>query len=206
MTKIKICGLTRAVDIDYVNAFKPDYIGFVFAKSKRQVTFETASTLKKQLDPEIKAVGVFVNEDPTFIITLCKAAVIDMIQLHGDETETYVKNIQRETGKPVIKAMRIKTSEDVMATEAEYALFDTYHKGVYGGTGETFNWHLVEGYKTPFFLAGGLDEHNVLEAIKACRPYAVDVSSGVETEGVKDKAKIEKLIHRIRREFKDEKR
>ena len=198
MTKIKICGLTRKEDIRFVNETMPDYIGFVFAESKRRVDFYSASKLKAQLHQSIKTVGVFVNEDINFIEKLCAEGIIDLIQLHGNEDEAYIKRLREASDKPIIKAMRVNQKEDAADTTADFALFDTYLKGQYGGTGERFNWQLVKGYKKPFFLAGGLDYGNAAEAIKAVRPYCVDISSGIETDGVKDKEKISNIINLVR--------
>lgn len=198
-TRIKICGLTRLEDITYVNEAKPEYIGFVFwPKSKRAVGDEQAAELKKSLDPSIQAVGVFVNETPERIIQLLKKQIIDLAQLHGEETEEQIERIRRETGKPVIKAVKIRTREDILAgiqTKADYLLLDS---GM--GSGETFDWNTIPQIEKPFFLAGGLYPGNVEEAVQNFHPYAVDVSSGVETDGKKDETKIREFIRRVRDE------
>ena len=197
-TRIKICGLTRLEDITYVNEAKPEYIGFVFwPKSKRAVGDEQAAELKKSLDPSIQAVGVFVNETPERIIQLLKKQIIDLAQLHGEETEEQIERIRRETGKPVIKAVKIRTREDILAgiqTKADYLL----DSGM--GSGETFDWNTIPQIEKPFFLAGGLYPGNVEEAVQNFHPYAVDVSSGVETDGKKDETKIREFIRRVRDE------
>lgn len=199
MTKIKICGLTRLEDIDVVNQAKPDYIGFVFAESKRQVDFETAKRLKAALSKEIKAVGVFVNQSLEEIITLAKDNIIDIIQLHGDEDEVFIKELKEGVSLLIIKAMRIRQKRDVKKTSADFALFDTYDKNQYGGSGVNFNWELVRGYEGDFFLAGGIQIDNIEEAIKTVKPFCVDISSGVETNGNKDQEKIREIVEKVRR-------
>lgn len=198
MTKIKICGLTRLADIAAVNAARPDYIGFVFAQSKRQVDFETARALKQALDPGIAAVGVFVNHPVAEIIMLARAGIIDLIQLHGDEDEATVRLLQAQTALPVIRAFRIKSPADIKETAADYRLFDTYDPKQYGGSGTAFNWDLLQGVSGDFFLAGGLNSNNIVAAIKQVGPYCVDISSGVETDGVKDRDKIIEIVEIIR--------
>lgn len=199
MTKIKICGLSRLEDIAAVNAARPDYIGFVFAKSKRQVDGETARALKQALDPGIAAVGVFVNHPVAEISALAAAGIIDLIQLHGDEDEATVQLLQAQTGLPVIRALRISSPADSKETAADYRLFDTYDPSQYGGSGAVFNWDLLQGVTGDFFLAGGLNSSNIAAAIQQVRPYCVDLSSGVETDGVKDRDKIIEIVKMIRK-------
>jgi len=201
LIRIKICGLSRPADIQMVNMAKPDYIGFVFAKSRRQVDSMTASELKNMLNPDIKAVGVFVNEELDKIIDICRENIIDLIQLHGDETEDYIRKLKAKVNKPVIKAIRISSQNDIKYNECEscdYLLFDTYTKDQYGGSGVSFDWSLIGNAKKPFFLAGGIKEENVLEAIRQTSPYCIDVSSGVETDGYKDFSKIIGIINTVR--------
>lgn len=201
-TKIKICGLSRMEDIQCVNQWKPDYIGFVFAKSRRQVTEDQAEKLKRALDPGIQAVGVFVNEDPEVIGRLCRRGVIDLIQLHGDEDEEYMSHLADCTDVPVIRAVRVRSREQILQaqeTDCQYLLLDTYHPGEYGGGGETFDPALIPPLQKPWFLAGGLDGENVLEKIRGFHPYGVDVSSGTESQGRKDPVKIQEFIEKIRR-------
>lgn len=201
MTKIKICGLSRPADIEMVNIAKPDYIGFVFAKSKRQIDPKTAARLRMQLSPDIKAVGVFVNEAADTIISLCNENVIDIIQLHGDETEDYIKKLKAATDKPIIKAVRIKDRYDAGRPEysdCDYLLFDSYKKDSYGGNGKVFDWNLIGRADKPIFLAGGINHDNVEEAINRITPYCIDVSSGVETDGYKDFNKIIKMVNMVR--------
>ena len=199
MTKIKLCGLSRLCDIEAANQLKPDYIGFVFApKSKRYVTYRKAAELKSRLSPEIKAVGVFVNECPQETVKLLKNGIIDMVQLHGGEAEDDIARLRRLTDRPIIKAFRIETAYDIKAANqstADYILLDSG-----AGTGTVFDWSLVNSIGRPYFLAGGLDADNVADAVKALRPFAVDVSSGIETDGLKDKAKMAAFIAAVRKE------
>ena len=199
MTKIKLCGLSRPCDIEAANQLKPDYIGFVFApKSKRYVTYRKAAELKSRLSPEIKAVGVFVNECPQETAKLLKNGIIDMVQLHGGEAEDDIARLRRLTDRPIIKAFRIETAYDIKAANqstADYILLDSG-----AGTGTVLDWSLVNSIGRPYFLAGGLDADNVADAVKALRPFAVDVSSGIETDGLKDKAKMAAFIAAVRKE------
>jgi len=197
MVKVKICGLLRPCDIDAVNAEKPDYIGFVFAESRRKVTLTQAAELKNLLLPDIIPVGVFVNEPIENILSLVSEGIIDVIQLHGSESEAYIQKLKLLTAKPVIKAIAVQCKGDVQkwsGSEADYLLLD--HKG--GGTGQSFNWDMIGEVDKPYFLAGGLNPKNIVEAIGKTTPYAVDVSSGVEAEGLKDPAKIKEFIRRVR--------
>ena len=199
MTKIKLCGLSRPCDIEAANELKPDYIGFVFApKSKRYVTYEKAMELKNRLSPEIQAVGVFVNEHPQTVAMLLKIGVIDMAQLHGDEDEDYITQLRLLTDKPIIKAFRIETANDIKNAEqstADYILLDSG-----AGTGTVFDWKLIQNVKRPYFLAGGLGVDNVSSATKTLYPYAVDVSSGIETNEYKDKIKMAAFVAAVRKE------
>lgn len=202
MSKIKICGLSRLCDIDFVNRYKPDYIGFVFAKSKRQVTDEQAKALKARLDTGISAVGVFVNDNIEHIEFLCKSGIIDIVQLHGDEDERYIKKLKSCVQNPVIKAVRVQSSEDISAAEqlsCDMLLLDTYTKGMYGGSGSTFDHTLIPPLKKPFFVAGGLNPDNIYSVCN-CGYYGLDISSGVETDGFKDENKIKQIIEMIRSE------
>ena len=194
MTKIKLCGLTREADIDAANLLRPDYIGFVFAKSSRRaITPEQAAERKAALHQDILAVGVFVNEPTEHILQLLEAGTIDIAQLHGAESFDDVSALKRQTQKPVIQAFRVTRREDVLRaiqSPADYILLDN---GA-GGTGERFDWSLVEGIRRDFFLAGGLSASNVQEAISCCQPFAVDTSSALETDGVKDFAKMAAFV------------
>lgn len=201
MTKIKICGLSRKADIDSVNRWLPDYVGFVFAPSKRQVVPEQASSLKAELDLRIKTVGVFVNEPILSIVKLYNARVIDLVQLHGDETEEYIKEIKSQIDCPVIKVVRVQSTEQVSQVEklsCNMLLLDTFQQDQYGGSGKSFDYSLIPILQKPFFLAGGLANSNIIQAIKKCNPYGVDISSGVETDGLKDENKIRNIIQTVR--------
>jgi phosphoribosylanthranilate isomerase len=199
MTKVKICGLTRPIDIDIVNDEKPDYIGFVFAESRRKITPQQALDLQKRLDPKIIPVGVFVNESIEQIVSWVQAGIIDIIQLHGTENEEYIRTLKTLTDAPVIKAIAVEHKGDVQqwsASSANYLLLDS--KG--GGTGTCFDWNLIGTVEKPFFLAGGLFIENVAESVQKVNPFAVDVSGGVETAGYKDAWKIKEFIRRTRNE------
>jgi tryptophan synthase beta chain len=201
MTKIKLCGLTRPEDIECANSLKPDFIGFVFyKKSSRYVDFEKAAELKKLLSSEIKAVGVFIDEDIRDVAYLLGEGIIDIAQLHGSEDEEYISKLRSLTGKPIIKAFRIKGSEDAAlanASGADYVLLDSG-----AGDGKLLDRNLIKDIKRPYFLAGGLDHENVKEAIDEINPFAVDVSSGIETEKKKDPDKMIKFVKTVREEFK----
>ena len=191
MTKIKICGLTRIEDVEAVNQSHPDYVGFVFAKSKRQLTIDKAADLVAKLRPDIDKVGVFGNEKMDSILKICQSGVIDIVQLHGDEPEEDVLRL-KEKGICVLRALRVKTISNLARsnmTVADYPLLDTYHPERYGGTGESFDWSDLCAVNRPFFLAGGISCENVKEAIRT-GAYCLDVSSGAETNGVKDPEKI----------------
>lgn len=201
--KIKICGLSRFCDILAVNEAIPDYIGFVFAESSRQVTADRARQLKRELDPRIRSVGVFVNAPIEEILALAGAGgdqAIDVIQLHGDEDAAYMKRLKEHTGLPVIKAIQVRSSTQVQEAEAQpcdYLLLDTYSRDLYGGGGAGFDWGMIPKLSKPYFLAGGISSENLTQAA-ARRPYCIDISSGAETEGRKDRGKIAGLVHLLR--------
>ena len=189
--KIKICGLFRTEDIDFVNEAKPDFVGFVFAESHRQVSKETAQKLKNKLDKNILAVGVFVNEDINKITEICNKNIIDLVQLHGDEDDNYINELKKVSSKKIIKAVKVKTGEDIIRwrnCQADWLMFDA---GM--GEGKTFDWRVLKDFIRPYFLAGGINESNIDEAIKL-NPYCIDVSSGVETNKVKDRQKILDIV------------
>jgi phosphoribosylanthranilate isomerase len=201
--KIKICGLFRDEDIDYVNEAGPDFIGFVFAKSKRQVSAETAAKLRDSLREGIVPVGVFVNAPVEEVAALYRDGVIAIAQLHGEESPEYIGELKGRCGAPVIKAVRVESREDIVRAAscgADYLLLD--HGS--GGTGRRFDWSLLGDEKylgalsIPCFLAGGIDVHNIEEAL-SYRPFAVDVSSGAETGSVKDREKILRLVEQVRK-------
>lgn len=198
MTKIKICGLRREEDIEMVNGCKPDYIGFVFAKkSKRYISPEIALKLAAELSPMIQTVGVFVNEEPSIVGDLLTKGIIDIAQLHGQEDEGYITSLRQFTSKPIWKAFRIDTEDDIQKaihSSADCILLDNGG----GGTGMAFDWQLASAVNRPYFLAGGLDAGNVANALSQISPYGVDVSSNVETNGVKDSLKVHAFIDAIR--------
>lgn len=201
MTKMKFCGLTRPCDMEAVNEIKPEYIGFVFAKkSKRYVTPQKAMELKKLLSPEILAVGVFVGEEPEVIARLLENGTIDIAQLHGSEDEEYIRRLKAMTDKPIIKAIQVTDESTYAETKlpscsVDYLLLDSG-----AGTGTTFDWNKIEKLCKPYFLAGGLSPDNVGEAIELLHPYAVDVSSGIEEDGVKSKEKMAAFAAAVRKE------
>ena len=196
--RIKFCGMRSPEDIEVANNIGCDYVGFVFAKkSKRFVPEEIAAELKKVLSPEIKAVGVFVDEEPQTVARLLNTGVIDTAQLHGTEDEDYIRELRKLTGnKPVIKAFRIASKEDVRAANESTADLVLADAGT--GEGKTFDWSLLSEMKRPYLLAGGLGPENVEEAIQEIRPYGVDVSSGIETDGIKDPEKMRKFAEIVR--------
>ena len=200
MTKIKLCGLTRPCDIDMANQLKPDFIGFVFAKkSKRYAPPELARELKARLSPEIQAVGVFVNEPVESVAALLEEGIIDMAQLHGKEDEGYIASLRARTKKPILQAFRMDTREDVLAANRSSADFVLLDSGT-GGTGTVFDWSLLGDIDRPYFLAGGLNPETVGPAVKALHPYAVDVSSGIESDGRKDPEKMAAFVSAVRKE------
>ena len=197
MVKVKICGLSRLADIYAVNEEMPEYVGFVFAESRRNITPQLAFDLRRKLAPGIIPVGVFVNEDIRNIIPLAWGGVIDVIQLHGSEDEEYIVRLKALTDKPIIKAIAVLNEGDAKKwseTSADYLLLD----GKGGGKGQRFDWDLIGKVDKPFFLAGGLYRQNIRTALKKVKPFAVDVSSGVETDGLKDHAKIREFIRMVR--------
>lgn len=205
--KIKICGLTRQEDILSVNNAMPDYIGFVFARSKRRLTYEQATPLKRMLSPTIKAVGVYVNEEIPTIIRGEELGIIDVIQLHGDESNEYIRNLRSRTNLPIIKAVRIgdQLPKGIDGIPADFLLLDKLSNKAYGGLGESFNWDLLKNIELPFFLAGGINAANIVGAMSHS-PYSIDVSSGAETNGYKDSGKINELTSLVKKYNIKEKR
>lgn len=200
MTKIKLCGMMRPCDIEWANSCSPDYIGFIFAKkSRRYVSPETAAEFKGMLKPGIKAVGVFVEEDPAVVANLLEKGIIDIAQLHGKEDEEYIKSLKKKTDKPVFKAFRIDGPDDVAKANASCADMVLLDSGD-GGTGRVFDWKLLKDIKRPYFLAGGLAPENIEEALRVLKPFGVDVSSGIETDGFKDQAKMADFTAKVRKE------
>jgi len=199
MTKVKICGLRTPEDVRKVSGLLPEYVGFIFAEgSRRQVSAGEAEQMKRLLPQGIQAVGVFVNQEIPVIAALVRDGIIDCVQLHGHEDEEYICKLKSLVKSTVIKSVSIgSAAPSLIPTGADYLLLDTASPQ-HGGAGKTFDWALAAGIKPPFFLAGGLSESNVKDAISTLRPYCVDVSSGVETNGVKDDEKIRRFIRLVR--------
>ena len=237
--KIKMCGISKVETIPAVVEAKPDYMGLVFAPSKRQVTVEQAKTLVAELHKQyektydevtvsknidtaqacqdnqdsqefvqgnsnfekIKTVGVFVNETVENLLKIAGEVKLDVIQLHGDEDETFIQSLKECTNVEVWKAIQVRSAADAekwIDSSADMLLFDAYHKDERGGTGEVFDWSSLDEFERPFMLAGGMDSTNVARAIRTVRPYGIDISSGIETEGVKDDEKIKAFTHIVR--------
>ena len=215
--KVKMCGISKVETIPAVVEAKPDYMGLVFAPSKRQVTVDQAKTLVEALhkqytkrynngteqsnNDEIKTVGVFVNETLDNLVTIAKGINLDVVQLHGDEDEAFIQSLKGRTNVEIWKAVQIRSAADAEAwidSSADMLLFDAYHKDERGGTGEVFDWSCLDEFERPFMLAGGIDSTNVARAIRTVRPYGIDISSGIETDGVKDNEKITAFTKLVR--------
>ena len=215
--KVKMCGISKVETIPAVVEAKPDYMGLVFAPSKRQVTVDQAKTLVEELhkqytkrynngaeqsnNDEIKTVGVFVNETLDNLVSIATETNLDVVQLHGDEDEAFIQSLKERTNVEVWKAVQIRSAADAEAwidSRADMLLFDAYHKDERGGTGEVFDWSCLDEFERPFMLAGGIDSTNVARAIRTVRPYGIDISSGIETDGVKDDEKITAFTKLVR--------
>ena len=219
--KIKMCGISKIETIPAVVEAKPDYMGLVFAPSKRQVTVDQAKSLVEELHKQygnrysrdevrcsndvvqefIKTVGIFVNETLDNLVTIATEVNLDAVQLHGDEDEAFIQSLKERTNVEVWKAVQIRSAADAEAwidSSADMLLFDAYHKDKRGGTGEVFDWSSLDEFERPFMLAGGIDSTNVARAIRTVRPYGIDISSGIETEGVKDDEKIKAFTNIVR--------
>ena len=198
--EIKICGIRREKDIQIINKYNPEYIGFIFAPTRRYVSPETAKRLSEKLDGDTKTVGVFVNENPETVREIAETVGLDVIQLHGDEDAEYIKRLS--TDCEIWKAVRVKDGGEILDTEgADKILLDKYSAKELGGTGRTFDWSAVGDTKVkkPLILAGGLNCENVAEGIRIFNPVCVDVSSAVETDGVKDETKIKEFTETVRK-------
>ena len=234
--KIKMCGISKVDTIPAIVDAKPDYMGLVFAPSKRQVTVEQAKTLVDELHKQyektygeitvpmntdtaqdsqdnqefvqgnsnfekIKTVGVFVNETIENLLKIAEEVKLDVIQLHGDEDESFIQTLKEQSNVEVWKAVQVRSAADAekwIDSSADMLLFDAYHKDERGGTGEVFDWSSLDEFERPFMLAGGMDTTNVARAIRTVRPYGIDISSGIETEGVKDDEKIKAFTNIVR--------
>ncbi len=216
-TKIKICGLQRPEDVEYVNQWKPDYIGFILADGfRRRITPEQARILAEKLHPDILRVGVFVNQPVEFVSEMLDRGIIQIAQLHGDEDESFIHALrerckQGASGEnphlpgtrrvEIIKAVKVRTAEDIESAKgysSDYLLLDAWSAKGAGGNGETFDWSLIQNINKPYFLAGGLAPENVMEAVERLHPFGVDASSSLETDGFKDAEKIRRFIAVIR--------
>ena len=215
--KVKMCGISKVETIPAVVEAKPDYMGLVFAPSKRQVTVDQAKTLVEELhkqytkrynngaeqsnNDEIKTVGIFVNETLDNLVTIATEVNLDAVQLHGDEDEAFIQSLKERTNVEVWKAVQVRSVADAekwIDSSADMLLFDAYHKDERGGTGEVFDWSSLDEFERPFMLAGGIDSTNVARAIRTVRPYGIDISSGIETDGVKDDEKIKAFTNIVR--------
>ena len=208
--KVKMCGISKVETIPAIVDAKPDYMGLVFAPSKRQVTVEQAKTLVEELHKQyavrynsetIKTVGVFVNETVENLLKIAEEVKLDVIQLHGDEVEAFIQSLKERTNVEVWKAVQVRSAADAekwIDSGADMLLFDAYHKDERGGTGEVFDWSSLDEFERPFMLAGGIDSTNVARAIRTVRPYGIDISSGIETEGVKDNEKMKAFTNIVR--------
>lgn len=221
--KVKMCGISKIETIPAVIEANPDYMGLVFAPSKRQVTVDQAKTLVEELHKQygnrysrdevqcsnqtlihqefIKTVGIFVNETLDNLVTIATEVNLDAVQLHGDEDEAFIQSLKERTNVEVWKAVQIRSAADAevwIDSSADMLLFDAYHKDERGGTGEVFDWSSLDEFERPFMLAGGIDSTNVARAIRTVRPYGIDISSGIETEGVKDDEKIKAFTNIVR--------
>lgn len=221
--KVKMCGISKIETIPAVIEANPDYMGLVFAPSKRQVTVDQAKSLVKELHKQygnrysrdevqcsnqtlihqefIKTVGIFVNETLDNLVTIATEVNLDAVQLHGDEDEAFIQSLKERTNVEVWKAVQIRSAADAekwIDSSADMLLFDAYHKDERGGTGEVFDWSSLDEFERPFMLAGGIDSINVARAIRTVRPYGIDISSGIETEGVKDDEKIKAFTNIVR--------
>lgn len=198
MSKIKICGVQYKEEIDFLNLLKPDYIGFVFATSRRQVDYDKAKELKAYLHPSIETVGVFVNHNIEEIIQLVEEGVIDLVQLHGSEDRDYIENLKRYIRLPLIKAIQVEEKIELPDVDIDYYLLDKKSERSHGGTGESFNWGLLGRMDKPYFLAGGIGLDNIEEAL-GYAPYCIDLSSKVEVSGKKDMHKVKEVIEKVRK-------
>lgn len=202
--KIKLCGVKRPEDIAYMNEFRPDYIGLVFAGTKRRVTQEFAAALAKRLDAGIRKTGVFVNEPSERIVRTAKLVGLDAVQLHGSESAEEIETLRNLLPDVEIwKAVRLKDQTSIpeaLKLGADLLLLDSFSATEFGGTGKTADFNLIRkaNLTVPYFLAGGLNPDNIGPIVRKLSPYGVDLSSGIETDGKKDCAKIEQIMRILR--------
>lgn len=199
--KIKICGIKNENEAKIINECMPDIAGFVFASGKRQIDINKAKILKKIINPEIETAGIFVEQNEDEILEIYNEKVIDIIQLHGDYDERTIKNLKEKTGAKIIKVIRVKEGFYKIKTLADFILFDAYSKDKYGGLNKTFDWNIKIISNVPYFVAGGINENNIIEMVKKLTPYGVDISSGVEVDGFKTKEKVFNIIKIIKEEL-----
>jgi phosphoribosylanthranilate isomerase len=196
-TKIKICGLRRLEDVDFINEAKPDYAGVILCRRFwRGIDFEQAKAIRKRLDSNIPLVGVFVNDHFTDVLVSLRQGIVDMVQLHGTESEEYITNMQIMSRKPVIKACEVHSPDVIpyaVNSAANHILLDSK-----AGSSTTFDWSIVQDIQRPFFLAGGLNPNNITDAMKVVRPWGVDICGGVETDHHKDREKILAAVEAVR--------
>lgn len=199
--KIKICGIKNENEAKIINECMPDIAGFVFASGKRQIDINKAKILKKIINQEIETAGIFVEQNEDEILEIYNEKVIDIIQLHGDYDERTIKNLKEKTGAKIIKVIRVKEDFYKIETFADFILFDAYSKDKYGGLNKTFDWNIKIISNVPYFVAGGINENNIIEMVKKLTPYGVDISSGVEVDGFKTKEKVFNIIKIIKEEL-----
>ena len=199
--KIKICGIKNENEAKIINECMPDIAGFVFASGKRQIDINKAKILKKIINPEIETAGIFVEQNEDEILEIYNEKIIDIIQLHGDYDERTIKNLKEKTNAKIIKVIRVKEGFYKIETLADFILFDTYSKNKYGGLNKTFDWNIKIISNVPYFVAGGINENNIIEMVKKLTPYGVDISSGVEVDGFKTKEKVFNIIKIIKEEL-----
>ena len=196
-TKIKFCGLRREEDVKYAASLDAGFFGFILSQRfKRFVSPEEVCRLKALVPASSRTVGVFVDEPLDYVADCAKTAALDMIQLHGSEDDGYIGKIKEMTGLPVIKMFKPMSEDDIISARESTADLILLDAGT--GTGKTFDWRLAEGFERDYILAGGLSPDNVRGAIEKLRPYAVDVSSGVETDGIKDYTKMKAFAAEVR--------
>jgi phosphoribosylanthranilate isomerase len=200
MLKVKVCGVKNSDIVPLLNKLTPDYVGFILSSGfKRSVDRQTAKGIKLGLDGKIKTVGVFVNEDINTIVSFLKDGIIDVVQLHGDEDENYIAALKKLYPVTVIKSVGVEGGKVLLYPDnCDYLLLDAYDRKLRGGTGKKVEWRSYPELTKPYFLAGGITAENVAEAVKAVKPYGVDSSGGLETDGEKDAGKVERYIKNAR--------
>ena len=198
-TKIKFCGLRREEDVKYAASLGAGYMGFILTdRFRRYIEPSEVAILKAFVPASCKTVGVFVDEPVDYVVSAAKAAGLDMIQLHGAEDEAYIAEVKEKTGLPIIKMIKPVSEDDIITARQSLADLILLDSGA-GGTGKVFDWSLAENLGRDYILAGGLTPENVGEAVERLKPFAVDVSSGVETEGIKDFSKMKAFAAEVRK-------